>query len=130
MQDDDGAPARREQVERAPNRGSCDHRGAVVGPGVKLRGRFFVPLLHGGLPPLVPAHIDQHANQPGLLTVSTEGYRSGRTGSSQEGLLHQVEGVVSAGRQSPRQAVQTLMMGVEHRSDTVGWPVLDGDRQS
>lgn len=87
-------------------------------------------LLHGGFPPLVTPKVDQHPNQPGLLSGNAAWHGFGRSGSPQKGLLHQVERIVGAGCQPSRQAVETSVMGVEQRSDTVGGPVLGGDRQS
>jgi len=90
VHDDDRPPARREPVEGAPDRGSRNHRGGVIGPGLNLRRGFVVPLLDGGLPPLVAAEIDEHANQPGFFPAGPEGHGPGRTGGAQERVLYQV----------------------------------------
>jgi len=105
----------------------------MIGFGVRLsvraRGVFVVPPLHSSLPPLIATQVDQHTHQPRLLSVRTRRHGPRRTRHPQEGLLHKVERVVGTRRQSPREAVQTLVMSIEECRDPIGGPVFDRDSE-
>ena len=55
----------------------------------------FVVLSHSLLPPLISPQVDQYAYQPCLFVRQSAGNGAGRTRRSQEGLLNQVQRVVS-----------------------------------
>jgi hypothetical protein len=101
----------------------------VIGLNVKLRSGLIVAIPHCGLPPLIATQIDQYANQPGFLSFNTVRHGIWRPGGTQERLLDEVKGVVCAGRESSREAVEALVMEIEQRGGTFRRLLRGGRRE-
>ena len=70
---------------------------------------------HCGPSPLVALKVDEDSDQPGFLTSLTPWYGTGAPGSPQEGVLHQVAGIIGIGCQTSCESIKTIGMGVEQQ---------------
>ena len=129
MHDDDRTPTRRKHLEGSPDGRPRDDRRSVIGLNVKLRSGLVVAVPHRGLPPLIATQIDQHANQPGLLSFDAVRHGIRRPGGTQERLLDEVKRVICARRESPRKAVEALVMEIEQRGGTLRRVLRGGGRE-
>src|SRR5207247_961639 len=78
---------------------------------------------------LIAAQIDQYGSQPGFLSFNTVRHGLWRPGGTQERLLDEVKGVVCAGRESSREAVEALVMEIEQRGGTFRRLLRGGRRE-
>jgi gluconate 2-dehydrogenase gamma chain len=60
---------------------------------------------------VISTQVDQHANQPGFFSSSSDRHGRRRPGGPQKRLLYQVEGVVCVGSQASCEAVNAQTMG-------------------
>ncbi len=120
---DDSSAARRQVVECAP-----DDRPDQKGPFwvIVLDGRVtqveFVALPDRFFAPLISSDVNEYANQPCLFIPQSVGNGFGRTGSLQERLLNEIQGIIGAGNETPGEAVQPVCMRLEQSGQSIGLP--------
>jgi hypothetical protein len=129
MHDDNRTPTRWKHLKGSPNGRPRDYSRSVIGLNVKLKSGLIVAIPHRGLPPLIATQIDQYAHQPGFLSFNTVRHGIWRPGGTQERLLDEVKGVICAGRESSREAVEALVMEIEQRGGTFRRLLRGGRRE-
>ena len=119
VEDQDRAPARRQRIERPPDRRARDQFGfdaAAIDRRRRVRGR---PPAHRLLAPSIAADIDQDPDQPRFLVRHARGDGLWRARRAQKGLLDDVAGVVRRSGQAAGEAVEADMVSVEQLGETL-----------
>lgn len=114
VQHEDRPPARGEVVECLPYR-DLQQVGRLrvprwLGPDVRRAST-----LHGRAPPLIASQVHQDPDEPRLLLAECGGRAGRRARDLDEGVLHQIEGVVLVRDETAGQAIQSVGVGTEQR---------------
>jgi hypothetical protein len=84
------------------------------------RNRVRTTLAHFALTPRVALQVHEDANQPGLFRAVAKGDRVEMMRGAHERVLDQVERIVAAAGESPREPIEPRMVRIEERSHALG----------
>jgi hypothetical protein len=110
---DDSAATWRQIIEGLPHAGSDHIRGfGVIALSRTVQKQRAAPA-NRFLAPLIAPNVDEHADEPRFLFPQLGGDGVGRTRSPEEGLLHQIQGIVGDGNETTCKAVEPVDVRVE-----------------
>jgi hypothetical protein len=116
MQDEYGAPPRVEPLEGPLN--SDLREVSRLGTSRRaFRQERRMPEANGLSPPTVTRKIHERGHQPRGLFPVLDGYDGSRLQHSEERVLNHVPGFIVAGRESPRETEEAVLMRIEETRD-------------
>jgi len=77
-------------------------------------------------PPLISPGVDQDADEPCVFALGAVRNRLRKGRSLQEGLLHEVQRIVSGGDEPSGQPIQLVDVGVEQHREAVCFLAIEG----